>query len=140
MSKYKSAETQFCGQHDYSVRSITEADGILSVEVVSECERVNFRFESFSCYRRMDEGDAMRSLLALTRTAEARKVLYLVTDSEFVSSFENESEGTRKASELVHYAIVAGDHVLDVITSTPVGRWLSVSRVSLGGHLPAGRK
>jgi hypothetical protein len=74
-------------------------------------------FENFLAYRRLDEGDALKTLSALKPNLERSKTLYIVENSNFISWFNEQSYNTHISQPLYHYVIVAMNDVIDVICS-----------------------
>lgn len=101
----------------FSFVSIFESGGCLTIKIQAPSgEMISVIFDSFLSYRRIDEGDALKTLSDIKYSCGLGRSIYLVKDSDFIDWFIVQCDGVRDVSCLKHFLIMTVDDLIDVIS------------------------
>ena len=118
MSVYAAYPDGLLGTDIFHDVSICDSEGVLSIHLVDGSEReVTVRFGDYLVYRKLDEGDALRTLTVSAGTP--RSTIKTVTGSDFLAWFHAESYGIREDEGLMHFSVWTIDNIIDVIALSP---------------------
>jgi hypothetical protein len=97
---------------------VLDEEGSVLIDLIDEYDRHRYvSFDRYFAYRKTDESFLYITVELLAHTVENRHWLYKFGDSQFLSWFNEESDGIYSA-EANHYAIVTSNAIIDVIAKT----------------------
>lgn len=82
-----------------------------------EKEWLRVAFESPLAYRKIDEGDFLRTLAGLR--GEPRAIAYEAFDSEFIDWYHGETLGVSKGRRVRHFVFLSQNDCIEVLSETP---------------------
>jgi len=111
---------QFKGFWPFEVRRLSDESGKLSLDLLDESDNaITVTFDHYLVYRKIDEGNALKSLPTLKAAVDRRIWIYNVPDSAFLEWFYEESYDIRRGEDLKHYAVITSNDIVDVISPSP---------------------
>lgn len=120
MNRYVPILQEYSKFAPLELEQLVDYEGKLTLIIVDAHERrISLTFDSYMTYRKIDEGDALLTLVDMKKTGGLGKWFYRVEDSELLSWFNKESCDARANQNLVHYSIAALNDVVDVIALDP---------------------
>ena len=119
-SRYTALDADLFGDHRYAENYIVDENGVLTVVLEDESgKRLKISFDAYLAFRKIDEGDALHTLVDISKTSVLRTGLYLVEESEYLRWFHFESKSIHESQKLAHYCLSTVDSVIDVISFDP---------------------
>lgn len=104
----------------YSFIRLSDNDEVLEICLLGKSGlKIRFLFDSHLCYRKLDEGDALRTLSQISPEGLAGRYFYLVENSDFVEWFIDQSYGVREIGVVEHYLICSENDIIDVLSLNP---------------------
>ncbi|WP_293394805.1 hypothetical protein [Nevskia sp.] len=95
---------------------LTDRAGTLVLMLVDAGNRrARLSFDSYFAYRKLDEGDALLTLVEIGKTGGTGRYFYRVEDSTFLAWFNQERCAVSSSTPLIHYAIAASNDIIDVL-------------------------
>jgi len=95
---------------------LIDRGGTLALTLVGAGNRrATLSFDSYFCYRKLDEGDALLTLVEIGKTGGTGRYFYRVEDSTFLAWFNQERCIDNSSAPLIHYTIAASNDIIDVL-------------------------
>lgn len=122
MNKYAPTFVDLAEKGPFELNQLLDRDGQLSISLSDENDvEHTLIFDDFMLYRKIDEGDALRTLASISDSGLRANWFYIVKDSEFVAWYNYERCRPDSLQELFHFVIATSNDIIDVISlSHPV--------------------
>ncbi len=100
----------------YELVALVDRSGLLKLQLENKFgHQVEVLFEDHVYYRKMDEGDELRTLELVKAESCVGQTLVLTQDSELMDWVVDENFGVRSIDKLQHYMILALNDIVNVI-------------------------
>jgi hypothetical protein len=100
--------------------ALIDVSGCLKITLLAEAEtKIVVLFDDYIAYRKLDEGDAFRTLREIADSGQLGHLLYLVENSDFIAWFLKENQFVRNREGLKHYCMTTSNSLIDVICFGP---------------------
>lgn len=117
MNRYVAILQEHAPSALFELDELVDQSGVLTLRLVGTHGSIcRVSFDGYVAYRKIDEGDAMALLAQLAASATAGRSFYRVEESDFVEWVVSQSYGVREPGTLTHYAIVALNDIVDVVS------------------------
>ncbi len=105
---------------NYELESLVQKNGSLLLTFLSDQYKVSINYGyQYIMYRGSDEGDRLRSINHYLEEKKEGyfkgKLMFMVTNSDFIEWVKNETYGMYENNEMHHYMFVTSEDIIEVV-------------------------